>query len=170
MTQGCADNTVRQYDTRAGKTAVRSVNLKGSGSITCIATNGDGSFIMVGGESYNVSALHWPTSSVVASASSPFLPRAVCFSSGAFYCGGSDKIAEKNSRYLSVLDLQCRPAGTGSTPVSSRSIYAIAVHPVTGLMAAGGYFPGKSRMENAGEVIDIFCDPPVRSFSFAVRS
>lgn len=166
--KGCVDNNVRRYDNRAGKTAVSTINLRGAGSVTSIAASEDGSFLMAGSGNYTVTSLHLPSSSVVASKSTPFLPRAICFASSAFYCGGSDRQSLQTERDLTVLDFQCRAYGNGSTPVSSRSIYAIAIHPTNGCMAAGGYFPGKEQMESAGEVIDVYCVPPVRSYSFTV--
>lgn len=150
------------------RTAVRTTRLKGRGAISCLGINDEGSFVMAGDAHYGVSTLHLHSSSVVSTTSVPFRPQAAVFTKGLFYCGGSDRASQESARYLHVYDFQCNPAGAGTTPVSARGVYALAVHPESGVMAAGGYCPQKSEKSLSGEMVDVYVDPPVRSFSFAV--
>lgn len=111
---------------------------------------------MAGNSGFELASLHLSSASTVASTAVPFRPRALAFNNGTFYAGGSDRIQDP-SRCLLLLDFACHVVG--STPVSARSVYAIAAHPKSGALAAAGYAP---------DFVDVYIDPPVRSFSIDV--
>lgn len=54
---------------------------------------------------------------------------------------------------------------TGYSETSARSIYSIARHPGTGSLVAGGYSPEKVLKGLKEEIVDVYIEPPVRSFS-----
>lgn len=155
ISQGCDDGYVRQYDVRAGRRPVRHIRI-GSSPITALTVDTEGKFAMAGNFDFELASLHLSSASIMISTAVPFRPRALAFTNGTFYAGGSDRIDDP-SRCLLRLDFACRVLG--STPVSARSVYTIAVHPKSGALAAAGYAP---------DFVDVYIDPPVRSFSIDV--
>lgn len=119
---------------------------------------------MVADSSYRLTTIHIATATILSSVETPFLPQALSFSDGLFYCAGSDtKGAQQKS--LLAFDLNCKQKAC--SPLASSAVYAIASSP-TGMIAAGGYSPQRHASTSSLEFVDVFCVPPVRSFSFSV--
>lgn len=172
--QGCDDGVIRQYNINHKNPLQGEIHLKPPTNsystkpyITSIVINDDATFAMAADSSYRLSVIYLATGTVVSSTDTPFLPQALVFSNGSFYCGGSDR---QNFKYSSVphsllcLDLQCHQKAI--TPVSASAVYAMASS-ATGMIAAGGYSPYTDNQHSA-QCIDVYSIPPLRSFSIPI--
>jgi hypothetical protein len=140
------------------------------GWVGCVASDTDGSFIVCGAGNRTLTTIHLASGSVLGTAALEYVPNALAYSEGEVYCGGADKIEQHRSQdgegghRLYRYDLEC--AQTAVSQVSASGVYALATHPTTKSMAAGGYST-PHRWHDAAEVVDLYIKPPVRSFSMA---
>lgn len=174
--QGCDDGIIRQYDLRRSKGLVREMEISPATTsrTTCgiyfpsVVFNSDGTYAMLASSERSVSSLHIASGTVIASQRLPFIPRAIALSSSTFYIGGSDRRVGHAStipNFLAAFDVLCKPMP--NAPVSAGSVYAVVAHPTKGILAAAGFTPAVSPMPTK-RLIDVYIDPPVRSFSISI--
>jgi hypothetical protein len=170
---GGDDGIVRLYDQRAGMEPQRLFDMrKLSGAkkrawVGCVATDTDGGFAVCGDGNRNLTSVHISSGCVLGSSRLDYVPNSLVYRNGELYCGGADTIGqafseEKPGNSLYRYDLECSEVGT--SPVSSSGVYALSCQPETKSMAASGYST-RHRWYDAAELIDVYVEPPIQSFT-----
>lgn len=166
---GGEDGYVRIYDRRAGKDPQRNFRLRAlTGSsqdawVGCVASDPDGSFLVCGDGNKNLTSIHVASGSVLGTTKLDYVPNAMVYEGGKVYCGGGDQLLREDgqSGKLHRYGLDCVEEGTANS--SASGVYALAVHPSSGCMAAAGYST-RGRWHDTDELVDVYINPPVRSF------
>lgn len=179
---GGDDGRLRLYDERAGGMPQRVFDLLRMNSarqrawVGCVASDSDGQFIVTGDANRNLTSIHVGTGAVLDSTELDFVPNSLVYRAGEIYCGGSDIVesskpsessSSEEASLLRRYSLSCEEISSAS--VSAGGVYALAQHPASGCMAAGGYST-RHQWHDTAELIDVYLNPPIRSFTMAAAA
>lgn len=171
---GGDDGVVRCFDRRAGRTPQRQFRLRDLTSskqdawVGCISSDPDGNFIVCGDGNRNLTSIHVASGSVLGTAKLDFVPNASLYLNGDIYCGGADQHKlqptqeDGESGKLLRFGVDCKQIGVAD--VSAGGVYALGAHSLSGCMTAAGYST-RGRWQDADELVDVYVNPPARSFS-----
>lgn len=180
---GGDDGLLRMYDVRAGASPQKVFDMRRMTSarhrawVGCVVADFDGQFIVCGDGNRNLTSIHVGTGAVLATTKLDFVPNSLVHRGSEIYCGGSDRVDSPPSGGLSA-DVQqrmsllrrysptCEEVGSSPVSVSASGVYAVAYHSSSGSMAAAGYST-RHRWHDTTELIDVYLNPPIRSFTMA---
>lgn len=152
------DEPVRQFTPWKMRGAQISAGIRG------VAVDDAGAFAVVADAGKGITVVHLASGGLVGSAELVFVPAAVRFCRGNLYIAGHDWEG-RGPNALHRFDIECRPLRPA--PVSASAVYSMDVHPRTGSLAAAGFTKSQKWLEHSSELIDVYVNPPVRSYSLA---
>lgn len=179
--QSTSNGSLVQYDIRENNGSTRSLLLPttqvrshiGKERTTSFSLNSDSTIAMIIDTTRVLSAVHIPTMTVLEQQQLDFIPRAIAYSNGAFYCGGSDHQKPKEQGLITgptipYFNTSTTPVGTAH--ISFDSVYAMATSSGANALAITGHTPSPYPRVDIGRRIlaDVYKYPPVRSFSVVI--